>query len=86
MTLKEYEEEILRRMYDEEIIGGHYRPIEVVRAKIDWLDIMRKYKVQKSFTQVIRHLYNKGYVDFSGKSGEVCSLSQFGVSYVHAKF
>jgi len=41
--------------------------------------------VNKSFDNVIRHLANKGYVDFHGKSGDVASLSRLGVSYVWQK-
>jgi hypothetical protein len=86
VTLEEYEEQLLKRMYDEEIISGHYKPIERVRSKVNWLQLVEKYRVKKSFTNVIRRLYHKGYVDFSGKSGTVCSLSQLGAAYVRGRF
>jgi hypothetical protein len=86
LALEPYEEEVLRRLYDEEIISMRYKPVETVRSKINWLEIVEKYKVKKSFRQVIRKLYQKGYIDFHGKSGAVCSLSQIGAAYVKERF
>jgi hypothetical protein len=86
VALEEYEEHLLKRMYDEEIISSHYKPIERVRSKVNWLELVEKYRIKKSFNHVIRRLYQKGYIDFSGKSGAVCSLSQLGASYVRGRF
>lgn len=82
LTLEKYELEILLRLYDEGIIRHQYLPIEKVRVRIRWLEIVQKYKVKKSFSNVIRKLFNKGYINFGGKSGDVCSLSEFGAAYV----
>lgn len=85
LTLQTYEEEVLMAMYDEGIIGNAYRSVQIIRSKIRWEEIARRHKVNKSFDNVIRHLANKGYVDFHGKSGDVASLSRLGVSYVWQK-
>ena len=86
MTLKEYEEEVLTRMYDEEIIAMSYKPTEVLRSKINWLEIAQKYKIKKSFLSIMRRLEGKGYVDSHGKSGVVYSLTFSGVAYVKGRF
>jgi hypothetical protein len=82
VALEDYEMEILFRLYDEGIIMHQYFAIEKVRVRIRWLEIVQKYRVKKSFSNVIRKLYNKGYINFGGKSGDVCSLSEFGAAYV----
>ncbi|MEP0826693.1 MAG: hypothetical protein HRF40_14545 [Nitrososphaera sp.] len=80
--MADYEEEILMRMYDEGIIGMDYRPIQIVRAKINWLELSQRYGLKKGFHSIMRRLENKGYVSSHGKSGDVCSLTQVGVLYV----
>lgn len=72
-------------MYDKRLIGMDYKPIEVVRSKINWEEMARTHRVKKSFERVIRHLSNKGYVDTHGKGGNVASLTSLGISYVRGK-
>jgi hypothetical protein len=86
LTLERYEEEILRRMYDEEIIGMKYKPVEKVRSKINWIQIAQDYKIKKKFSSIMKRLETKDYVDSHGKSGDVYSLSYLGVAYVVEKF
>jgi hypothetical protein len=86
LTLHDYEEEILRRMYDTQIIGMDYVSVQKVRSKIHWIDLQSKYNIRKSFHSIMRRLEAKGYVDDHGKSGAVYSLSQDGVHYVFDKF
>ncbi|NWG09173.1 MAG: hypothetical protein HXX80_02485 [Nitrososphaerales archaeon] len=82
LDLEPYEEEVLVRMYDKRLIGMDYKPIQVVRSKVNWEEIARTYRLKKSFEKMIRHLSNKGYVDTHGKGGNVASLTRLGVSYV----
>jgi hypothetical protein len=86
LTLRDYEEEILRRMYDAQIIGMDYVSIQKVRHRVHWIDLQRKYNVKKGFDSIMRRLAAKGYVDPHGKSGDVYSLSQDGVHYVKGRF
>ncbi len=81
--LKDYEEIILFSLFDKGIIGEKgYCSIQKAASIIKWRDIVTKYAVKKSFLNVLCHLRSKGYVDFHGKSGDVVSLSRFGVAYV----
>jgi len=81
VTLKPYEDEVLLRMYDKELIMMRYKAIQQVRGMIGWDEIAEKYGVKPSFKNVIRHLANKGYILWK-KSGDVASLSRMGVEYV----
>jgi Mn-dependent DtxR family transcriptional regulator len=83
--LKDYQEEALFRMFDNRIIAMDYHAVEKVASIIKWQDIAKKYKVKKSFSNVLRNLHSKGYVDFHGKSGDVVSLSRLGTDYVMGK-
>ncbi len=82
LTLQDYEEEILMRMYDEGLIGNNYKSQETVRSKIRWTELTQKYKIKKHFTVVMRRLESKQYVSSHGKSGAVYSLTEDGVLYV----
>jgi hypothetical protein len=86
LTLERYEEEILRRLYDEDIIAMQYKPVEVVRSKINWIEISQQYKIKKKFSSVMERLERKGYVTSHGKSGNVYSLTFSGVAYVKERF
>jgi hypothetical protein len=81
-ALELYENEVLKRMYDKEIIGMNYFAVEKVAGIVKWDEIARNYRVKKSFNKVVRHLRNKGLVTDHGKSGAVVSLTQIGVLYV----
>lgn len=83
--MEDYEEEILERMFDEEIISMDYRPTETIRSKINWMGMQSKYRIKKKFSTVMKRLENKGYVSSHGKSGAVYSLTQDGVNYVMGK-
>jgi len=85
MPIEAYEEEVLFQMYDNEIIGYKYFPVQKIASIIKWKAIAKKYKVKKKFSSVIKHLINKGYIDGHGKSGDVASLSKLGVDYVLGK-
>ncbi len=82
MTLEAYEYEVLRSMFDKEIIKSNYKPIQTIASKIKWPEIANKYGIRKKFKRVIKHLDSKGLVDLHGKSGNVGSLSKLGVDYV----
>jgi hypothetical protein len=69
-------------MYHEEIIDMAYRPTEVVRSKINWIQITQKYQTKKKFSSIMERLEKKGYVSSHGKSGNVYSLTFLGVAYV----
>jgi hypothetical protein len=86
LTLERHEEEILRRMYDEEVIAMNYKPVEAVRSKINWIQIAQEHRIKKKFSSIMERLEKKGYVDSHGKSGYVYSLSFQGVAYVTEKF
>ncbi len=62
-----------------------YRPIQIVRAKINWLELSQRYGLKKGFHSIMKRLENKGYISSHGKSGDVCSLTQIGVLYVLGK-
>jgi len=81
--LKDYEEEILIRMFDKGLIGMDYTSIERIASKIKWVDVASKYRVKKSFQSIIRELMSKLVVTDHGKSGRVGSLAKLGVDYVH---
>lgn len=80
--MKDYEEEILRFLYDNSIIEMNYCSIQKAASLIKWQDISQKYRVKKKFPNVLWNLRAKGYVDFHGKSGHVVSLTRLGVAYV----
>ena len=77
--LKPYEEEILVRMLEKEIIGMNYTSTEKVASKIKWFEIVNKFRVKKSFQAVIRELINKQLITDHGKSSRVASLTKVGV-------
>lgn len=81
--LKDYEEDILTRMFDKGAIGMDYTSVERIASKIKWTDIASKYRVKKSFQSVIREMISKLVVTDHGKSGKVASLTKLGVDYVH---
>ena len=81
--LRDYEDEILIRMFDKGIIGMDYTSVERIASKIKWSDIASKYRVRKSFQSVIRELLSKLVVTDHGKSGKVASLTKLGVDYIH---
>ncbi len=81
--LKEYEDEVLVRMFDKGLIGMDYTSTEMIVSKIKWHDIANKYRVKKSFQSVIRELASKLVITDHGKSGKVASLTKLGVDYVH---
>ena len=81
--MKDYEHEVLVRMFDKGIIGMDYTSVEKIASKIKWPDIAVKYRVKKSFQSVIRELLSKMVVMDHGKSGRVASLTKLGVDYVH---
>ena len=83
--MQDYEEEILVQLYDNGIIAMRYCAIQKAASIIKWQDIAKKYNVKKGFSNVLRKLASKGYIDFHGKSGDVVSLSRLGVSYVKGK-
>jgi len=83
--LKDYQEEILFRMFDNKIISMNYCAVEKVASMIKWQTIAKKYGIKKSLPSVLGNLHSKGYVDFHGKSRDVVSLSRLGVDYVMGK-
>lgn len=83
--LEDYQDEILFRMFDNKIIAMQYYAVEKVSSIIKWPDIARKYRIKKSFSNVLGNLHSKGYVDFHGKSRDVVSLSRLGTDYVMGK-
>jgi hypothetical protein len=85
MALQNYQEEVLFRMYDEQIIGHNYKPIQRIATIIRWENITKQYSVKEKFPSVFRHLIKKGYIDDHGKRGKAGSLSKLGVSYVLGK-
>ncbi len=81
--LKDYEELVLFSLFDKGIIAEKgYCSIQKAASIIKWRDIAQKYRVKKSFPNVLWSLKSKGYVNFHGKSGDVVSLSRLGVEYV----
>ena len=84
--LKDYEEEILLRLYDNGLIAMRYCAAQKAADVIKWQDIARKFAVKKSFPSILKKLASKGYVDLHGKSGDVVSLSRLGVLYVKGRF
>ena len=83
--LRDYEEEILLRLYDNGLIAMKYCSTQKAADIIRWQEIAEKYGVKKGFSHILRKLASKGYVDFHGKSGAVVSLSRLGVHYVKGK-
>jgi hypothetical protein len=80
--LRDYEEQVLFRMFDNKIIAMNYCAVEKVASIIKWPSVATEYQVKKNFSSVLDHLHSKGYVDYHGKSGNVASLTRFGVAYV----
>ena len=80
--LEKYEDEILLKMFQKEIIGMNYTSIERVASKIKWQEIANKFNIKKGFQSVIRKLINLQLVTDHGKSGKVASLTIAGVEYV----
>ena len=85
MTLKIYEREVLKRLFDKEIISWNYVPIERARSLIKWGEIRKKYRIKKNFKSVVRKLKGFGYVSDHGKSLHVVSLTKHGVELVEAE-
>jgi len=85
VTLQPYEEETLRRMYDNDIIGWNYKPIEKIAKIIKWRDLAKQYKVKSKFKTVIKNLVNKGYLTDHGKKYKVASLTRLGIAYIEGK-
>ena len=83
--LKDYEEEVLFRMFDSKIIAMNYCAVEKVASIIKWQTIAKKFRVKKSFSSVLGRLHSKGYIDDHGKSGAVASLTRTGTEYVMGK-
>ena len=83
--LEEYEEEILQQLYDNGLIAMRYCSIQKAANIIKWPGIAKKYGVKKGFSNVLRKLASKGYVDEHGKSGDVVSLTRLGVLYIKGK-
>jgi|YelNatPaOPRAMG01_1025707.scaffolds.fasta_scaffold52152_3 hypothetical protein len=81
--LKPYEEEILIKMLEKEIIGMNYTSIEKIASKIKWNDIANRFKVKKSFPSIIKGLISKQLVTDHGKSGRVASLTKAGVDLAY---
>jgi len=82
LALLDFEVEILLRMYDEGIIGNHYKSQQRVRSKIRWQQLSQKYRIKKHFSVVMRKLEKKEFVSSHGKSGQVYALTEAGVLYV----
>jgi hypothetical protein len=80
--VKDYEDIILVRMYDKKLFGMNYKSTEKVAGMIKWRDIQQKYRVKKSFSNVISHLISKGFIEDHGKRGDVASLTKLGIFYV----
>ena len=85
LTLSDYEKEILRRMYDAELIGMRYKSIEMIMAKINWDGLVQTYQIKKNLRSIMRRLESKGFVSSRGKSGAVYSLTEIGVYYVKGR-
>jgi len=83
--LRGYEEEILFGLYDNGLIAMRYCSTQKAADIIKWHEIARKHDVRRGFSNVLRKLASKGYVDFHGKGGDVVSLSRLGVLYVKGK-
>jgi len=77
--LEAYEEEILVKMLEKEIIGMNYTSVEKIASKIKWSDIVSRFRIKKSFQSVIRELIRKQLITDHGKSGRVASLTKAGV-------
>jgi len=84
MPLKDYEIEVLIRLYDNGLIYFDYKSTEKVARIIKWSEIARKFNVRRKFKSVKKKLLNKGYVYDAGKSCKVVSLSIHGVAFVEA--
>jgi hypothetical protein len=83
--LEDYEEEVILRLYDNGLIAMRYCSIQKAANVIKWQDIAKKYSVKRGFSNVLRRLASKGYVDEHGKSVDVVSLTRLGVLYVKGK-
>jgi len=82
MGLKDYEIEVLKRMYDNDLIEYNYKPIEQVASIINWREIASTYGVKKKFKGIIKHLITKKYIDDHSKSGAAASLTKKAVLFV----
>ena len=82
MPLKEYEIEVLKRLYDNDLILYKYLPIETVAQIIKWNKLSRDFNVKKKFKSVKKRLLARSYVYDAGKSCKVVSLSKYGIAYV----
>jgi hypothetical protein len=85
LPLKEYENEVLIRMLDKEIINYRYLPTETISHQINWNEIQASFNIKKKFKSIMEKLKNKGYVTDHGKSGEVYSLTFIGLAYAKNK-
>ena len=54
--LKDYEEEILLRLYDNGLIAMRYCSVQKAADIIKWQDTAKKYAVKKSFPSVLKKL------------------------------
>lgn len=54
VPLQPYEEEILRRMYDNDIIGWNYKPIEKIAKIIKWRNLATQYKIKANLKQSLK--------------------------------
>jgi len=85
VSLEPFEEEVLRRMYDNDIIGWNYKSIEKIAKIIKWKDLAKQYKVKSKFKTTIRNLVKKGYLSDHGKNYRVASLTKLGIAYIEGK-
>src|SRR5271169_6632501 len=83
-ALDSCEEVTILRMYNKGLVFMDYKAVNVVRSKIMWDDLAKKYDCKKKFTRILDRLKNLGLVDYHGKSGEVASLTKDGVQYARA--
>ncbi|MHB8568106.1 MAG: hypothetical protein ACYC7D_15140 [Nitrososphaerales archaeon] len=83
-SLDTCEEVTVLRMYNEGLVFMDYKAVNIVRSKIRWDDLARKYDCKKKFTRVLDRLENTGLVDYHGKSGDTASLTRGGVQYARA--
>jgi hypothetical protein len=67
-------------MFDAGLIGNKYKAVEKVASKIDWDELSSEYRVDLGLKKVLKKL--RPYVSDHGKSGNVASLTRWGVDYV----
>lgn len=80
--LLEYEIAVLLKMYDEQLIGTHYKSTQMVSKKIRWIQIASAYKIKDSFESVARGLVKRMLLSDDGKSMAVLSLAKLGVDFI----